>query len=174
MNLRHRFSRRAASLCGVFSAATVLLAQTLPEAGGGLSSAGRMLPAGFVSRQVFVPSFDDKGRKTSELRAETLVRLDDERLQTGRTTILVLAEDPGQEVRVEMPSALYHLGDRLLRSGERCVVSRQDMRTEGDSLVFDTQTSIGSMVGGVRTLIFDTGADARDSTQAARPAPRGQ
>lgn len=162
------FSYLVRPACAAFFAATLLFAQNGQESGG-LSSAGRMLPAGFVSRQVVVPSFDEKGRKTSELRAETLVRLDDDRLQTGRTVIQVLAEDPAQNVRVEMPSALYHLGDKLLRSGERCTVARSDMRTEGDSLVFDAGTSVGSMVGRVRTLIFDTGADSRDSKKPAPP-----
>jgi hypothetical protein len=35
------------------------------------------------------------------------------------------------------------------------VVRRSDFETSGDSLVFDSRTSIGSMKGRVRTLIFD-------------------
>jgi lipopolysaccharide export system protein LptC len=166
------FSPWWVSLLGLFLSA-FLFSQTISDNVGGLSSAGRMLPEGFISRQVFVPSFDEKGRKTSELLAETLVKLDDSRLQAGRTIILVFAEEAAQNVRVEMPSALYHLEDRLLRCGERCTVARQDMRTEGDSLVFDTQTSMGSLVGRVRTLIFDMSPDSRDSTKR-KPSPARQ
>lgn len=132
-----------------------------------LSSVGKMLPKGFVSRQVTVPTFDLKGRKTSQLQADTLVRIDEARLKVGNAVIEVFAEDRKQDLRLQMPSAYYHLQDKILRSDERCKVSRMDMQTEGDSLVFDTETSIGSMVGKVRTLIFQTAKDVTDSPDRA-------
>jgi hypothetical protein len=48
-------------------------------------------------------------------------------------------------------------------------VTRADLQTSADSLVFDTRTSIGSMSGRVRTLIFDTSTVSHDS-KADQPA----
>jgi hypothetical protein len=56
---------------------------------------------------------------------------------------------------VDLKSAVFNMPDQIMRSGERSRVSRADFEMEGDSMVFDTANSIGSMKGRVRTLIFD-------------------
>jgi hypothetical protein len=124
-----------------------------------LSSIAKMLPAGFVSRHVTVPTFNQDGRKASQFYTETLVRIDEVRLKAGETVIEIFAENQKQDLRLQMPTAYYHLNDKLLRSDGRCQVLRADMQTQGDSLIFDTETSMGSMVGKVRTLIFQTEKD---------------
>jgi len=124
----------------------------------GMGSFGKMVPEGLINRGVVIPSFNSQGRKSSELRADTLTRIDDDRLQAEKVTIEIYAEDAAQNVRVELKSAVHHITDQVLRSGERSIVSRSDFQTSGDSLVFDVGTSIGSMKGRVRTLIFDTSA----------------
>lgn len=135
---------------------TLLLSEEKAEKGG-MSSFGKMVPQGLVNRGVVIPSFDKEGKKSSELRAETLTRIDDERLLAEKVTIDVYAETPDKTMHIDLQSAVHHMTDQLLRSGQRSVVTRSDFETSGDSLVFDAATSIGSMKGRVRTLIFDTG-----------------
>lgn len=137
-----------------------------------MSAFGKMIPAGFVNRDVIIPSFDEAGKKTSELHAATLTRIDEDRLQATQVTIDILGDDPGQSMRVALPSALYHLNDKILRSSERSTITRSDLETSGDTLVFDSRTSIGSMTGRVRTLIFDTSAVSHDSKTTEPPAPK--
>lgn len=135
----------------------VLLSQTqAPQ--DGMSAFGKMVPADFVNRDVIIPSFNDEGKKSSELHAETLTRIDDDRLQAAKLSIEIYAAEPAQNIRVDLISAVHHMTDQILRSGEHSVVRRSDFETSGDSLVFDARTSIGSMKGHVRTLIFDTSA----------------
>lgn len=135
-----------------------------------MSAFGKMIPAGFVNRDVVIPSFDDAGKKTSELHAATLTRIDEEHLQATRVTIGIQADDPAQNMRVDLPSAVFHLGDEILRSDERSTVTRSDFETSGDTLVFDTRTSVGSMTGRVRTLIFDTSAVSRETSPSQPPS----
>jgi hypothetical protein len=133
----------------------ILIAQTgAPQEG--MSAFGKMVPSGFINRDVIVPSFNGEGRKTSELRAETLTRIDDDRLQIGKISIEIYAAEPAKNIRVDLIRAVYHMKDEMLRSGERSVVKRSDFETSGDSMVFDSHASVGSMKGRVRTLIFDT------------------
>jgi hypothetical protein len=127
------------------------------EADDGLAGVGRMVPLGFESRDVVIPSFKD-GKPAFELSANTLTRIDDERLVCGPTRIEVFGATPAFNVQVRLPSAVFHLGERALRSGERCRITRADFTVEGDSLVFDTTTSIGALKGRVTTTIFDTAA----------------
>lgn len=141
------------------AAVLVLLApgMTGQEAGDGLQGVGRMVPLGFESRNVVIPSFKD-GRPSFELKAETLTRIDDERLVCGPTRVEVFGATKALNVLVNLPSAVFHLGERVLRSGERARITRADFTAEGDSLVFDTDTSIGALKGRVTTVIFDTAA----------------
>lgn len=144
------------------------------EADDGLAGVGRMVPLGFESRNVVIPSFKD-GKPAFELGAETLTRIDDERLVCGSTRVEVFGATPAFNVQVKLPSAVFHLGERVLRSGERCRITRADFLVEGDSLVFDTTTSIGALKGRVTTRIFDTAAltGAPASGKAAnRPAAK--
>jgi hypothetical protein len=119
-----------------------------------MSSFGKMIPQGFVNKNVVVPSFKD-GKRSSLLTAETLTRLDDERLTAEKVVVEIYAEDPAENLRVDLISAVYDMQEKVLRSGERSRVSRADFEMEGDSMVFNTVNSIGSMKGRVRTLIFD-------------------
>jgi hypothetical protein len=138
---------------------------------GGMSSFGQMVPQGLVNRGVIIPSFDEAGKKSSELHADTLTRVDDDRLLAEKVTIDVYAETPDKAMHIDLKSAVYHLADELLRSGERSVVTRSDFETSGDSLVFDAASSIGCMKGRVRTLIFDTGTLTEKKSPAQSPAP---
>ena len=138
-------------------AMTTLLLSEEKQKSGGMSDFGKMVPEGLINRGVIIPSFDQEGKKSSELRAETLTRIDNERLLAEKVTIDVFAETPEKTLHVDLKSAVYHLADQLLRSGERSVITRSDFETSGDSLVFDAATTIGSMKGRVQTLIFDTG-----------------
>ena len=130
-----------------------------------LTTFGRMIPAGFVNRGVVIPSFDRQGRKSSEMRAETVVRLDEKCLRAESMVIDLIARDPGQNMTVALPEAFFYLQDRILRSDTRSTVTRADFETSGDSMVFDSRTSMGSMTGHVRTLIFDTGAVTNETSR---------
>jgi hypothetical protein len=138
-------------------AVTTLLLSEEKQKSGGMSDFGKMVPEGLINRGVIIPSFDKEGKKSSELRAETLTRIDDDWLLAEKVTIDLYAETPEKTLHVDLKSAVHHMTDQLLRSGERSVITRSDFETSGDSLVFDAATSIGSMKGRVRTLIFDTG-----------------
>ena len=129
---------------------------------------GRLVPLGYISRQVRIPTFADDGSIASVLTAETIVRIDDERLQAGKSAVEIVGKIRSEDVRVDLPSAIYHMGDRTLRSGERSRVSRSDFQVEGDSLVFSADTTIGKMKGRVRTIIFDTATLSGTSEEAPK------
>lgn len=150
-------------------AVTTLLLSEEKQRSGGMSDFGKMVPQGLINRGVIIPSFNQEGKKSSELRAETLTRIDNERLLAEKVTIDVYAETPEKTLRIDLKSAVHHLADQLLRSGERSVITRSDFETSGDFLVFDAATSIGSMKGRVQTLIFDTGTLSGEKESANPP-----
>jgi hypothetical protein len=80
---------------GVLALAAVGLAQTAAdsEEPQGMSAFGKMIPLGFVNKNVVVPSFKD-GKPSSMLTADTLTRLDEERLSAVNVVVEIYAEDP--------------------------------------------------------------------------------
>jgi hypothetical protein len=124
-----------------------------PESG--MSAFGKMVPLGFVNRHVRIPSFSN-GKASSIMTADTLTRIDDDRLQAGKTVVEILAERAQENIRVDLATAIFNMTDQILRSGDRSRVSRADFQMEGDAMVFDSRTSVGCMKGRVRTIIFDT------------------
>lgn len=156
------------SFVALFLGGTLLYSQNAARKGGGADAFAKTVPEGFVNRHVVIPSFDEQGRKTSELKAAALTRIDDERLQAEDVTIEIFAENPAENMNVQLKSATHHLTEQVLRSGEHSVVTRADFQTSGDAMVYDSSTSKGSLIGSVRTLIFDTSAVSGKS-KAAQP-----
>jgi|GEM_PF-1367683 hypothetical protein len=129
-------------------------APPLAQARTGLSSFGKNMPAGLKNVGVTIPGFS-KGRPSSLVLADSVTRIDENRLIAENMTIQMFAEDPRENVTVDLKSATYHMTNQVLRSPTRSKVSRSDFELEGDSLVFDTLTSQGKMVGNVRMVIYD-------------------
>lgn len=159
----------------VVLSAAVALSQSKPAAGGAaedkdsMSAFGKMIPVGYVNRNVTIPSFT-KNAPSSLLKAETMTRLDDEHLAAEKVTVEIYGKTPADTLRVDLKTAIYHLTEKVLRSGERSKVTRHDFEMEGDSMVFDASSSIGGMKGRVRTLIFDMDTVSGKSEPTTQPS----
>ncbi len=123
-------------------------------AGSQLTSFGRQIPAQRPNRGIWIPSFSD-GLLSSVVEADVVTRIDDQRLFAENMTIHLHGAEEKDQVKVDMPTATYHMTSQMIRSNERSKVSRADFDLEGDSLIFDTTTSQGRMTGNVRMTIHD-------------------
>lgn len=140
---------------------------TKPAETGGLSDFGKMVPAGFVNRGVRIPSFSD-GKLRSLVLADSVTRLDDQRLFAEKVLLTLYGKARNEDVEVNLVTAHHHITDQILRSTHRSRVRRADFEVVGDAMVFDAATSVGRMTGRVHTMIFDTGALSGKSTPAAK------
>ena len=155
----------------------------VPLTNSGLKAFGQMIPLGSRSRGVRIPAFD-KGKPSSLIIADAMTRLDDERLYGEKMVIQVYAEKKEEDMRIDMKTGTYNMDQLILSSTERSRVSRPDFQIEGDSMVFDTKTSQGKMVGNVEMIIYDastasqkmniqspgkSAADAKKTPAAAQP-----
>ncbi len=114
-----------------------------------------MIPEGLRNLKVRIPGFE-QGRASSLVIADAMTRQGASNLFAEGLTIHIYAENPKENLRVDMKSATYHMDTKMLTSDERSKVSRADFQIEGDSMTFDTTTSQGSMKGHVHMVIFDT------------------
>lgn len=125
------------------------------SASSGIGSIGEMIPEGMKNLKVRIPGFEN-GRATSLITADALTRQDKNTLFAEKMTIKIFGADPKEDVRVDTRTATYVLDSKVLSSNERSRVSRSDFQLEGDTMVFDTTTSQGKMVGRVQMIIYDT------------------
>jgi hypothetical protein len=152
----------AISLLIFLMASTQVLAQ--PASARQEPSVAQALPLGVVNQGIRIPSFEESGRKASDLRAATAVRIDDEQLLAHEVWMDWHGKLPSEVMQLHLPSALYNLVTQVVRAAERSKVTRQDLETSADSLVFDSRRSVGRMVGRVRTLFFSP--KPQDSTRS--------
>lgn len=146
----------------------------IASAASALDNMAAMIPLGLRNLKVRIPGFE-QGRPTSLVIADAMTRQTDKALFAEGVVLHLYTEDPRENLRVDMKSATYHLDTKILTSDERTKVSRADFQMEGDSMVFDTATSTGTMKGHVRTVIFDTSTfapkkEAPTTTEAPAPA----
>ncbi len=142
-------------------------------ANSGLKSFGSMIPLGRESKGVRIPSFDE-GKPASLITADSLVRVDDNRVFAEKMTIKMFAEQAEQDVRVDLKTATYNMDHQILSSTDRSRVSRSDFELEGNGMVFDTKTSQGKMVGEVRMTIYDMKELAKNMGMAPEKPDEGK
>ena len=148
----------------------------LPDTPQGLGGFGKVLPLGEKNIDVKIPSFRD-GMPSSTVRAGSMTRVDADNMVMEKMDIRLFgdpkAADPrSQDVRVQLITAIYHMPSQILTSDQRSRVSRQDFDLQGDSMIFDTKTQQGKMVGNVHMVIYD--ADSllsKSSDPESKPKP---
>jgi hypothetical protein len=138
-----------------------------PGPGAALGAVGKVLPLGQKNIDVKIPSFKD-GIPSSTVRAASMTRLDDENMTMERMDIRLFGKTHQEDVRIQLPTALYHMPSQILSSETRSRITRQDFDLQGDSMVFDTRTGQGKMVGNVRMVVYD--ADSLTAPKTEGPA----
>ena len=131
-----------------------------PQVTQGLGAFGKVLPVGEKNLDVKIPSFKD-GVPSSTVRAGSMVRMDDDNMQMEKMDIRLYGESHDKDVRIQLATAIYNMPSQILASNTRSRVSRDDFDLQGDSMVFDTRTQQGKMVGNVRMVIYDSDSFAQ-------------
>lgn len=134
------------------------------QADVGLQNFGNMIPEGLKNRGVRIPAFTE-GKPSSLIRADAVTRTDPENLTIEKMVIHLFGQQKEQDVRVDLKTGSYNMPSQVLSSNERSRVSRSDFQIEGDSLVFDTTSSQGKIVGNVEMVIYDVKSLARSMNQ---------
>lgn len=125
----------------------------------GLRAFGKMLPVGEQHKELEIPSFKN-GAPASMVQAKSMTRTDDENMFLERMDIWMYGP-PGQaerDMRVQLRTATYHMPSSIVASDERSRISRSDFDLQGDTLIFDTVTGQGKMVGNVTMILHDASA----------------
>ncbi|MCB1225692.1 MAG: hypothetical protein KDK99_07790 [Verrucomicrobiales bacterium] len=124
-----------------------------------LANFGRSIPEGIKNMGVWMPTFGETG-KTMEMQAESVTRVDPNRLIIENLQLQLFGQPTTEDddVTITIPSATYHMTNQILRSATRSTITRSDFEIAGDSMIYDTMTGQGRMVGNVRAVIRNAAA----------------
>lgn len=120
----------------------------------GLGAFGKILPLGQKNLDAKMPSFRD-GKPSSFVHAGEMTRVDENHMDLVKVDIRMYGATQKDDLRVQLLTGAYDMNSQVLDSRERSRVSRSDFQLEGDSMVFDTRSQQGKMVGHVHMIIYD-------------------
>jgi hypothetical protein len=107
------------------------------------------VPVGEPVQGIKIPQYDENGKLTMNLSAETARKLDDTHVDL-RGLKVVFSDKEEKEISVEIPHSVLDLGTKVLSADSRTVITREDFDIIGSSATFDTSSRSGSFKGHVQ------------------------
>lgn len=129
-----------------------------------------MMPLGREFKGVVIPSYSGNTIK-SVLRADTVVRVNDEYLDLTNLTITVYSASGTPETVISMDLAAYYLARSEMVSKTPATIEQKQMTMSGDVMTFDTQSQSSTLKGNVKVVVNNVGRMAPE--KGARQEPSG-
>lgn len=146
--------------------------QKADDTAKGLGAVGSILPIGQKNLDAHMPSFRD-GKPSSLIEAGSMTRMDQDHMILEKAHIRLYGTTQDQDLHVQLHSGAYDMSTQVLDSHERSRVSRNDFQLEGDSMIFDTRSQQGKMVGHVHMVIYDAESLKKKPLMPAKPDAAG-
>lgn len=152
-----------ASLCGVmplWSAPVGPAASPAPSAGSpaAATNAEKMdlpVPVGEPIKGIKIPQYDDQGKLTMNLVAETALKLDERQVEFKNLKIQ-FSDKEEKEIVVEIPHSILDLETKVLSADTKTVIRREDFDIVGEKAEFDTAARTGKFKGPVHASFRNT------------------
>jgi hypothetical protein len=114
------------------------------------------VPVGEPVKGIKVPQYDENGKLTMSLNAETALKLDDRKVELGKLKVL-FSDKEEKEIIVEIPHSILDMETKVLVADSETVIRREDFEIVGQSAEFDTFSRSGTFKGKVHAS-FQNGA----------------
>lgn len=114
------------------------------------------VPVGEPVKGIKVPQYDENGKLTMSLTAETALKLDDRKVELGKLKVLFTDKEE-KEIVVEIPHSILDMESKVLVADSETVIRRDDFEIVGQSAEFDTFSRSGTFKGRVHAS-FQNGA----------------
>jgi hypothetical protein len=113
------------------------------------------LPIGHEAKGLVLPDFDGEGHLRGKFEAGTARRIDQGHVGFEHLKITTYTPESQPDLQISMQTSVLDLKTRVLTSQERTTVQRADFNIAGDSVLFDTKTRTGRLIGNVKMVITD-------------------
>lgn len=127
------------------------------------------VPVGEPVKGIKIPQYDEKGKLTMNLIAETAKKIDDRQVEFDK--LKVQFDDQEQkEIVVEIPHSIIDMETKVLVADSPTTIHREDFDIVGQGAEFDTVSRRGILKGHVTASFRNPNPVA--STNSPTPAPR--
>jgi hypothetical protein len=122
---------------------------------GGQSLTNIPLPIGHEAKGLVLPDFDGEGHLRGKFEAGTARRIDQQHIGFQHLKITTYTPESQPDLQIDLQTSVLDLKTRVLSSQERTTIQRADFNIAGDSVLFDTNTKTGRLIGNVKMVITD-------------------
>ena len=106
------------------------------------------VPIGEPVKGIKIPQYDDAGKLTMCLTAETAQKLDEQQVELHKLKVQ-FDDKEEKEIVVEIPHSFLNLETKMLTADSETVIRREDFEIIGETAVFDTMARQGTFKGRV-------------------------
>jgi lipopolysaccharide export system protein LptC len=117
------------------------------------------------STGIFLPEFDDNGRQSGKITAESAIRTSDDVLDLKNMRI-EMPNEAGGNITIDLPAATFNLKTSMLVGTRDVVITRIDFVLTGDRLEFNTKTRESVLLGNIKMVLHEKISD--EQNDAAR------
>ena len=106
------------------------------------------VPVGEPVKGIKIPPYDDAGKLTLCLTAETAQKLNEQQVELHQLKVL-FDDMEEKEIVVEIPHSFLNLETKILTADSETMIRREDFKIVGETAVFDTVARQGTFKGRV-------------------------
>jgi hypothetical protein len=106
------------------------------------------IPVGEPVKGIKIPQYDENGKLTMNLLAETALKLDEKQIEFGKLKI-EFNDHEEKTITVEIPHSILDMESKTLVANTETLIHREDFEIIGQSAEFDTVARSGTFKGRV-------------------------
>lgn len=113
------------------------------------------VPVGEPIKGIKIPQYDEHGKLTMNLIADTALKLDERQVEFKNLKIQ-FSDKEEKEIVVEIPHSILDLETKILSADTKTVIRREDFDITGEKAEFDTMARTGKFKGSVHASFRNT------------------
>ena len=127
------------------------------------------IPKNEPQKGLKIPIYDLDGKLKMNFQIGVATWIDDSRIKMAGLRIETFKDDGSEELDIDLPDSVFNTKTREVSSEKQVMIKRADCQISGKRMLFDTETKVGKLSGGVRMLVYNL--QVEDGAKPARTAP---
>ena len=129
------------------------------------------VPKGQPQKGLRIPIFSPDGKLMMNFQIGVAEVVDADHIKMGELRLETFKENGEHEFDIDLPDSIFNAKTKELTSKAHVLIKRHDFEITGNSMIFNTETKVGTFGNGVKMVIYDArAAVAEDEKKAEIPA----
>jgi len=116
------------------------------------------VPKGQPQKGLRIPIFSPEGKLMMSFQIGVAEVVDADNIKMGELRLETFKENGEHEFDIDLPDSIFNAKSKELTSKAHVVIKRNDFEITGNSMIFNTETKVGTFGNGVKMVIYDARA----------------